>query len=241
VKQEPDTFNTAVKAMNAKFEAREYRNPDEFLHVAMLRLWLCEIGVDCVSMEQRIAEIKDTITALTEADQWQEQLPGKSYTVGTQGAYGHSFQFEDRALFQEIRKCVQSGLNHAYRKNFAVWANELMRLIDDDVLLFATRISWTNYSGESFISEAVLAEIKPETFVQKLLSKSVSAQHIILEALKGRYAHHALESRLSDEKDWFIKIRAILVSEQNNRTGILRAQLQVFDRWYFAPLLDDTN
>lgn len=238
LRQQPENFAPAVEEMNRKFAALEYRDPDEFLHVAMLQIWLCEIGEDTTPIPKRVSQIKNNIEQISNCDGWPKQNPGRPYRAGVQGAHGHGFQCTDGPEFVEIRKFLQHALDAAYKNSFSDWAEDLLSLLEEDPPKFIARICWTNNSGEDFISEPVLAEINPEDFLGSLLKQTAEAQHSILSALKERYARGELESRYPGERAWFSDVRSLLLEEGDRRSGIMKAQLDHFDRWYFAPILD---
>lgn len=238
VKREPTQFDEARADMEAKFANRSYELPGIILHVSMLRIWLGELGYLNKSSADLVAEAKDYIDAIAAANRLPDQAVGRRWVLSNTDSQQLGFHGREKAEFSELRDYFQSKMTEAYESQFALWADELRALMRNDSWKFLQRICWTSSSEVECFRDPIMPQIDATEFVEIALSQSIDAQDQIFMALNQRYSHGALDRDFAQEHDWFVAVRAVLDAKKVDLTRISAYRLQMYDNWYFAPVLD---
>ncbi|MFA5900079.1 MAG: hypothetical protein WC829_13330 [Hyphomicrobium sp.] len=123
------------------------------------------------------------------------------------------------------------------------WPAEIAKLLDlmvSDTNSFVSEVSYTtDDSPNRFADVPIFASCDPGGFVDRVLACHPSQQRQIFKALKHRYQHGGLGSKLAAERDWLGKARTALLTRAaaSNTPPIRRDTIQSVVTALLDPLL----
>ncbi|MEM6898770.1 MAG: P-loop NTPase fold protein [Pseudomonadota bacterium] len=234
-------FEAAKDKMLKAFENREFRTPGLILHVTALRLWLGEIGYIAKSRDQLTTEAISYIDDIYEMGAFDCQEPGKAWRPADVASNGLGFFEKETSEFGQIVSHIEKRMSEAYKNQRGIWAQDLLDTLQVDPSEFLQQICFTNHGTNRFLKEPVLHKLEPDAYIDAALQLNPKDQKIAFAALRSRYENRELESILAEEKDWFLALRSGLAARAANTSKITRHKLELFDVWFFKPILDEAS
>lgn len=221
--RDTEEFETAFNGLEQEFAQRAFDDPGVFLHVVGLRLWGAEIGQISRTQDEIKAECKAYIDDLRRNGRIKRYRPD----VFHDAAYGLRFQSAEKPAFREIVDYYVKQAEAAYRETWPSLGQELLEEMSSDCQKFRQRICWIPGSPVPDCAEdAILSQISASHFVDKLLSLTPSAQRVVLEGLRERYAGDRLKNNLKPEATWLIEIETELEKRLPQLRPIRKFSLQ---------------
>ena len=202
-----DEFRRAVDAMERQFSDREFTPPELILQVFGLRLLLADMGF-----------LKKRSQVIEECKQYAEDLYGQKKLASLSGRnidtmtgyQGLGYARADTDEFKLLFEYLTTLRKNTFRDMYPEMANDLLETMRSDTKSFYTRINVNG--GGDYYRIPVLASIDPETFTRTFFSLQAKDQLIALQAIQERYKSGLLDTSLSNEKNWWLKVSRDLMA-----------------------------
>tara|TARA_R110000868_G_scaffold349338_1_gene610626 strand:- start:190 stop:2079 length:1890 start_codon:yes stop_codon:yes gene_type:complete len=238
VRRTSSELNDAMRAMQRKYDAGEYRISGEILHVVAIRLELAKQGILKETAPEIVASAKAYISDRMDRGQLTPLGPNAQSEHADEGYDGrvyHNLHAEEfRDVFDHLTRCRLT----AYKKYIKASAPALLLTLRDEPLAFVRQITGEGGLEEHFGYSAILSKIPVAEFLDTLLTLVPRDQFEVMRAFPVRYRPGCFEQELSSELDWLTELEALLQETVEAAEPFEAFRLQRLKNWYVTKLVE---
>ena len=227
---------TAITTLEQDFKDRKFTLAGEILHVFGIRLSLASAELIEQNQKAVFEENKQYINDIYQRGLL-EPLQFNSDDFGFESHEGLVFVEKDSEDFKELFRLTQEKRLQAETDTFPQKATALLAEMYKDSSLFYRRINYTNTPDSIYCRVPILADVKPDVFLNHFFAQSPTDQRTILFALHSRYERGDLGKDLVLEKFWFLEIANQLRKETISMSPVKKSRLEKLLELYIDPIL----
>ncbi|MCT7971118.1 KAP family NTPase [Laspinema olomoucense] len=249
-----DEFNYLFAKVREDYKNHVFEDIGEIKHIIGLFFEFCELGLLSDAKENIFKEAKEYINWLEKTGKLDLSLDDSIYR---DYYYGLSFSGSKdgcRQNYLDLDEVIKKAKKSNREKKMPMYAEDLLEIMVSDIYKFASLICITKEKEEfecrakNYYSEPIFTYIKPEDFINKILSLVPDYKKInsIFYYIKERY--------IFDEQNLFKKQMNAIIGEvkflkeidnlitskstkENNKVVLSIALLQKANKKYLQPLI----
>lgn len=229
-----DEVATAITRLESEFINRQFVFAGEILQVVGIRLWLARIGairktVDVVKQES-IEYIDDLCT--------KNRFTNVEDDMSFRAWRGLGFQEAQTEEFKEVFEHLRAKQAQVLEDSYPEKAKRLLSEMKSDVGLFFRRLCPTNNADNIYASIPILQFLKPEEFVDQLLSIPRGQQLTVFTMFKARYDFIQVIPQLKLELPWLREVDEILKERVSAMPPVARYALTMWAKDTIKSVLE---
>lgn len=203
-------FENVSKAVLRNLDSKKYTNYFVVKHLAGIFIYLSSINLVDKSESDFLNYFKMYVDYLFQHNLLPYELQDRSYYDHDTGWDGLAYLGRELSEFRDFDKYLGEKINESKSRNLVNVANELLNLIPDNIELFKLRLMLNNNIDNIYYRTPVLQFIKPEDFVNKIISLRGNDIRHIKYMLDGRYSIREFNGDLIPELEWLRQISSLL-------------------------------
>lgn len=219
-KQEYDekTVTEAIADVEQKFRLRRYVRPGEILQIFGILIDLEKHGIIPPLPNGIVDEFQKYIQEIMENRTIVISSPNESRSLDSYNGFG--FLSDETPEFAEIVKKMRNTIDMYYNQMVPKVANELFDNIKTDDGYFEMAITQERQDIFQYANRPILNKIDPKKFANVLFCLDSKRQNSIMKALHQRYGYGKIDSLFSEERDWLIEVRDILLQRSRELSRV---------------------
>ena len=205
-------YEAALTEVRTGFASRKYDEPGVVMHVIGILLLASRIGAisetpDNIAQDgsNYLDELYDTHRVPAEQDKFRSLLD-------SMGHASMAYQEADTTIFQTLKSKYHELMKRVEQDSMPKRAAALVALMKENAREFARQILYVNDAPSPYWRVPIFIYVKPEGFVDELLTLPSDAQTLVLQALEKRYeeAEQTSPRPLSEEDEWRAQVGEII-------------------------------
>jgi hypothetical protein len=244
-----DEFNYLYAKVREDYKNHVFEDIGEIKHITGLFFQFCELGLLSNSKEDILKEAKEYVNWLEKTENLDLSLDESIY-----GDYYHGLSFSGinngcRQDYLDLDEVIKKAKKSNREKNMPKYAEELLEIMVSDIYKFASLICITKQKEEfecrakNYYSEPIFLYIKPENFINKILSLVPDNKKInfIFYYIEQRY--NSLDEHMkaiAPEVNFLKEVNNLITcksTKENNKVLLSIALLQKANKKYLQPLI----
>lgn len=238
---EDDLFQDAVKDMEEKWAKREYRAAGKILHVAMLRLWLADMGELNLAEKLLDSELDDYLADADNKGFFELETPEEQFSREIYKRYGlevmgasqgtQFFGKPSTIFFTDVVKRIDRVRNATKVSQYDDWAKKLIKLLIDNPDEFKVQAAYARGVGGVFLHTPIFRIQHAKQIFTSLVMLSNQRQRYIILALQNRYGFAVLTNQLKDETVFVSELIKLIENQSRKFSGMKQYRYIQMAEW----------
>ncbi len=219
-----EEFEEAVLKVEQQFRNREFNALGELFHVFGLRLFFSDVRVIDKSRDDVVGDCKAYLDDIYKSGHFPDPLVDRQERFIASEGIGYAEA--NTPEFKVIVKYFDERSAALLKETLPARGLELLQIMEQDVQDFFRRLCLNNVTSSPFFEIPVLAYVRPQEFVERLLVLSPAAQRSVFVMFRGRYERGELVGSLKEEKPWLVKVKQNLESRMASMRPMTRYRMR---------------
>lgn len=227
---EDELFQYAVKEMEEKWTKREYREAGKILHVAMLRLWLADMGELNLTEKQLDSELDEYLADASNNDFFELKTPEEQFSREIYESYGLGVMGESQdtqffgkpgtTFFSDVVKRIDNVRKATKESQYDDWAKKLIKQLIDNPDKFEVQAAYAGGVGGVFLHTPIFRKQHAKQIFTSLIKLPNQQQRDIILALQNRYGFDVLTNKLKDEAVFVSELIKLMENHSRKLSGM---------------------
>jgi len=222
-----DEFENLLKKVEGKYDRREFLILGEIIHVTGLFLMFSDVGIYQKSKEEILKNsilCIDDFMSMNRSSSIYESVFSDIFLGRSYANLG--FAGKDLEEFKEFYAHIAKAQEVAKKDYLQEAGQDLLEIMQSDTRKFSRMLSIV-FSQEPYdhiyYRVPILQSIKPEDFIERLLTMKQEDQRSICETLSKRFESPPEE--ILEELTWLKSVQTLLIKEADSKKGKLSGYL----------------
>ncbi len=236
---EDDKFQTAKKDMEEKWTKREYHEAGKILHVAMLRLWLADMGELKLTEEQLSDELDEYLEYAGKTRFFEQETPEEQFTREAYESYGLAVMGESQGrqffgkpsadFHTDVVKRIDKVRKATKESQYGDWAKKLIELLIDNPDEFKIQAAYAGGVGGVFLHTPIFRKQHAKQIFTSLIKLPNQQKRDVILALENRYRFGVLTKELKDEMVFVSELIKLIESHSRKLSGMKRYRYKAME------------
>jgi len=222
-----DEFENLLEKVEGKYDRREFLVLGEIIHVTGLFLMFSDVGIYQKSKEEILKNSTLCIDDFTSENRSSSIYKSVFSDIFLGRSYANlGFAGKDLEEFKEFYAHIAKAQEVAKKDYLQEAGQDLLEIMQSDTRKFSRMLSIV-FSQEPYdhiyYRVPILQSIKPEDFIERLLTMKQEDQRSICETLSKRFESPPEE--ILEELTWLKSVQTLLIKEADSKKGKLSGYL----------------